>query len=179
MAKKSHYLLTLLLLLLCGFGARAQETQETKVTFTLGKDYSLTNSITKDNVTFSISDGDLSRTDYYKIAKNATATFSCSAGNITKIVLTCEDTRYGADELSLKEGGGEYVVRDYTTGTWTGKSTSVTFQASSSVRRIQLVKAEVFYSKGSTPPPQSKILSYHSPLRQPQPLLACLSLRPH
>ncbi len=149
MAKKSHYLLTLLLLLLCGFGARAQETT---VTFTPGVEYSLTNSITKDNVIFSISDGDLGMTYYYKIAKNATATFSCSEGNITKIVLTCNDTRYGADELSLKEGGGEYVARDYTTGTWTGNSTSVTFQASSSVRRIQLVKAEVFYSKGSTPP---------------------------
>lgn len=156
MAKKSHYLLTLLLLLLCGFGARAQETQETKVTFTPGVEYSLTNSITKDNVTFSISDGDLSMTYYYKIAKNATATFSCSEGNITKIVLTCNNTNYGADELSLKEGGGDYVPRDYTTGTWTGNSTSVTFQASSSVRRIQLVKAEVFYSKGSTPPHKAR-----------------------
>lgn len=149
MAKKSHYLLTLLLLLLCGFGARAQETT---VTFTVGVDYSSTNSITKDNVTFSISDGFLDMIPYYKIAKNATATFSCSAGNITKIVLSCNDTRYGADELSLKEGGGEYVPRDYTTGTWTGNSASVTFQASSSVRRIQLVKAEVTYSTGSTPP---------------------------
>lgn len=149
MAKKSHYLLTLLLLLLCGFGARAQETT---VTFTLGKDYSLTNSITKDNVTFSVSDGDLCRTDYYKIANNATATFSCSAGNITKIVLTCNDTRYGADELSLKEGGGEYVARDYTTGTWTGNSKSVTFQASSTVQRVCLTKVEVTYSTGSTPP---------------------------
>ncbi len=149
MAKKSHYLLTLLLLLLCGFGARAQETT---VTFTVGVDYSYTNSITKDNVTFSISDGFLDMTSYYKIANNATANFSCSAGNITKIVLSCNDPRYGADELSLKEGGGEYVPRDYTTGTWTGNSASVTLQASSSVRRIQLVKAEVTYSTGSTPP---------------------------
>lgn len=148
MAKKSHYLLTLLLLLLCGFGARAQETT---VTFTLGKDYSLENSITKENVTFSVSDGDLCRTDYYKIANNATATFSCSAGNITKIVLTCNDTRYGADELSLKEGGGEYVCHDYSMGTWTGNSKSVTFQASSTVRRVCLTKVEVTYSTGSAP----------------------------
>ena len=88
-------------------------------------------SIVKDPVTFACTNGILGNGSEYRIYKDAEATISSSAGNITKIVFTVA-SGYSASNLSTNTGS-------FSDGTWTGEAKSVKFTASSQVRVKKIV----------------------------------------
>lgn len=127
--------------ILCMTGTLCALAQKT-VTFTAGTDKSST-SLTKDGVT--ITAGNLNRNDNFRFYASATATISCSNGDISRIVFTCvgsDKKDYGPGLLSCTTDATRYSYSG-TTGTWTGNAASVAFKASSQVR---LTKIEVTYT---------------------------------
>ena len=116
------------------------------VTFDATTDKSDDNSITKDGVTFTISNGVLGNGTEYRIYKSSKATVSSSTAKISKIVFTCTDnntTKYGPGcfgELNGYSFSGKI-------GTWTGSAASVTLTASSA--QVRATKIEVSIADGS------------------------------
>lgn len=116
------------------------------VTFDATTDKSDNNSITKDGVTFTISDGVLGNGTEYRIYKSSKATVNSSTANISKIVFTCtanNTKKYGPGcfgELNGYSFSGNI-------GTWTGSATSVTLTASSA--QVRAKKIEVTIADGS------------------------------
>ena len=101
-------------------------------------------SITKNDITVEVSDGDLSREDNYRCYANQSMTISYSDGQITKIVITCTGSgtaNYGPGKLSTEDGGYSYSDK---VGTWTGEAKSVTFAASAQVRMTAIT---VYYKQ--------------------------------
>ena len=101
-------------------------------------------SITKNDITVEVSDGDLNREDNYRCYANQSMTISYTDGQITKIVITCtgsNTSNYGPGKLSTEDDGYSYsgIV-----GTWTGDAKSVTFKASAQVR---MTKITVYYKQ--------------------------------
>lgn len=120
---------------------------ETAVTFTPGTETGAT-SVTKSNVTCTMTT--MNNGSYYQIYANQSGTFSCSAGNITKIEFTCTasgTSKYGPGNASADVGTYSYSG---TKGTWTGSAESVTISSTAQVRMSSLT---VTYSGGDTPTP--------------------------
>ena len=91
-------------------------------------------SLTKDDLTIAITDGDgrfNNETDY-RVYKNAEFTVSCANGNITKIEMTCTA---GNDATGFEDAEGLVQA----TGTWTGNAASVSLMASVKQVRIETI----------------------------------------
>ena len=120
---------------------------ETAVTFTPGTETGAT-SVTKSNVTCTMTT--MNNGSYYQIYANQSGTFSCSAGNITKIEFTCTasgTSKYGPGNASADVGTYSYSGSK---GTWTGSASSVTISSTVQVRMSSLT---VTYSGGDDPTP--------------------------
>lgn len=125
------------MLLLCILVGGASNVWATDVTFTAGTDKSATSSLTKSDITLSVSSGTFNRDDNYRVYANNTLTVSSSSGNISKIVFT-----YDQNTLTLKSGEAGSI----TSGTWTGDANSVTFNTSGG--QVRLSKVVVTYASG-------------------------------
>ena len=116
--------------------ADAQEgAGNTTITFTPGTDQGET-SVTKGSVTCTMTT--MNNSSYYQIYANEDGTFTCSAGNITKIEFTCTasgTSKYGPGNVSADVGNYSYSGSK---GTWTGTATSVTLSATKQVRMTTL-----------------------------------------
>ena len=96
--------------------------------------------VVKDGITLSVTEGILGTTDgQYRIYKTQTLTVSSTVGKITKIVFTCtaEGTaKYGPGCFAELEG----YSYEGSVGTWAGESESIVFTASSNqVRATSIV----------------------------------------
>ena len=137
------YSLFIALLAVCGL-AKAQ------VTFVGGVDKAPdaeTLTITKDGVTLTLTNGNLS-TDEYRIFKGQTLTIS-SDKTITAVRFTCtanDDAKYGPGCFHAKEG----YTYEGKIGTWEGSAASVDFTSESN--QVRATKIEV-YLNGQTPDP--------------------------
>jgi len=109
-------------------GTPTTVTTTTDVTFT--KASSSTNTLTNDGVTITSGTDELGSSSYSAMYLNGTVTISTIEGNITKIVFNGNNaTYYPVTRLSLLSGGGSYTTSS-NVGTWTGSTSSVTFNAS-------------------------------------------------
>ncbi len=122
-----------------------------EVTFTAGTDGTGNSTagnqtLTKDGITLSVSNGILNGSNY-RIYKNHTLTISSTVGNITKIEFTC--TASGTEQYGpgcFKEQSG-YSFEDKN-GTWTGDAASVEFLANSA--QVRATEIKVTYGGSST-----------------------------
>lgn len=140
---RKFYSLFIALLAVCGL-AKAQ------VTFVGGVDKAPdaeTLTITKDGVTLTLTNGNLS-TDEYRIFKGQTLTIS-SDKTITAVRFTCtanDDAKYGPGCFHAKEG----YTYEGKVGMWEGSAASVDFTSESN--QVRATKIEV-YLNGQTPDP--------------------------
>ncbi len=128
--------------LLCVVGTLGAWAQTT-VTFVAGTDKGEKTSLTKEGITITVSNGDLSRTDNYRIYASKEITIQSSVGNIRNITFTCtgkDKKDYGPGNLK-GETSGSYSFSG-TSGTWKGDAKKVSLTASSLVRAT---KIEVTY----------------------------------
>lgn len=122
---------------------------QTTVTFTAGTDKGPDGgtagenvTLTKDNVTLTVSSGVLGRTDNYRVYKGHTLTVSSAKGNITKVVFTCTasgNEKWGPGCFEDPTPGS--YTYEGTTGTWTGDAASFTLTAKSN--QVRATKIEV------------------------------------
>lgn len=135
---------------LCAFALiSTMSFAQTTVTFTAGTDKGPDGGIagdnvtlTKDDVTLTVSNGVLGRTDNYRVYKGKTLTVSSAKGNITKVVFTCTasgNEKYGPGCFEDPTPGS--YTYEGTTGTWTGDAASFTLTAKSN--QVRATKIEV------------------------------------
>lgn len=120
------------------FEATCVVTVENVVTFDCSSD----TKTSKNGVSFTC-DG-ISTTDGFKFYKSSESTFSVTNGKITKIVFTCTASgtaKYGPG--SFGTGAPTGYSYEGTTGTWTGKASSVTFTATDNQVRATKIKVTV------------------------------------
>lgn len=143
---------------------------DTTVTFTAGTDngkYTGTadsesgtpasgaETITKDGVTISTTEGAFAATNYktkageYRIYKFKTFTASTTSGNIKKIVFTCTAKGTTNQGPGCFTGTGYTFEADGYIGTWTGSAASVTLNATSG--QVRATKIEVTIGNGDSP----------------------------
>ena len=112
-------------------GASSEQT----VTFGAANDKG-SGTVTKNNVTIKMTTMD--NGSNYRCNKSTSMTVTVPEGkNITKIVITCTATgtaKYGTGNFTTK--GGTYTATESYTGTWEGKSQTVTLTASSNQVRM-------------------------------------------
>lgn len=99
-------------------------------------------SATSGNVTFECNNAYGNGTQHLRIYKNSVSTISISTGTITRIEITCtasNTTKYGPGCFEAQTG---YSYNGQV-GTWTGSSTSVSFEASANQVRATSIK--VYY----------------------------------
>ena len=104
------------------------------VTFTAGTDVSSTQSITKNGITMSLSNGTLSRSDNYRAYANSTTTFSIANGTITQIIFNCNasgNSKGGPGCWDTETGTYSYSGK---VGTWTGSANEIVFNATQQVQ---------------------------------------------
>lgn len=110
-------------------GASAELTLYVKdvmeVTFTPGKDNSAIDTLTKEPVMMTITDGNLNSKSSYGLSRGATMTLTTSVGKITKVTFTA----VAGKNCYLK---GDEKYNDYSK-TWYGNASSVSFMASTEV----------------------------------------------
>lgn len=113
-----------------------------QVEFIVGTDKSSNKTLSKNGVSVSITNGDLSRDDNYRLYANATMNIKVDAGkNITKIEFTSTATgtsSNGPSNLSLQGENGKSSYSGYVT-TWTGSSNSVSYKATAQYRFTKIV----------------------------------------
>ena len=120
------------------YAVYATETEgsgSTTFTFTPGTDQGET-SVTKGSVTCTMTT--MNNNSYYQIYANESGTFTCSAGNISKIEFTCTASgtdKYGPGNATADVGNYSYSGN---TGTWTGDAASVTLSSSKQIRMTSL-----------------------------------------
>lgn len=135
---------------LCAFALiSTMSFAQTTVTFTAGTDKGPDGgnagdnvTLTKDDVTITVSNGVLGRTDNYRVYKGKTLTVSSAKGNITKVVFTCTasgNEKYGPGCFEDPTPGS--YTYEGTTGTWTGDAASFTLTAKSN--QVRATKIEV------------------------------------
>lgn len=135
---------------LCAFALiSTMSFAQTTVTFTAGTDKGPDGgtagdnvTLTKDDVTLTVSNGVLGRTDNYRVYKGKTLTVSSAKGNITKVVFTCTasgNEKYGPGCFEDPTPGS--YTYEGTTGTWTGDAASFTLTAKSN--QVRATKIEV------------------------------------
>ena len=112
-----------------------------KVTFdaTIDKGESPLN---KSNITLSCSNGVLNNESEYRLYKNSTTTFACSAGNIAMIEFIGESGNPASGFEAPTEGD---FVTDGNNATWTGNAASVAFIASGA--QVRATKIFVSYKE--------------------------------
>ena len=137
---------------LCGFllcfiiGIQAAE-----VTFVAGEDVSSTTSITKDGITITLSSGTLSRTDNYRVYKDATITISSSVGNITSVNFTCPSSNPASNLTDPTSGS-------WSEGVWTGDADEFSLTASVAQCRI----TEITVTTGAAAAVKAPVISGES-----------------
>ena len=102
--------------------------------------------LTKSDITLTISDGTLSNGSEYRIFKGKTLTVSRSSGKMSSIIFTCTangTSQYGPGCFTTASG----YTYSGNTGTWEGAANSVTFTASSN--QVRATKIVVNYYEGS------------------------------
>lgn len=102
--------------------------------------------ITKDGITITISNGMMNGSQY-RCYKNATMTITSTVGNINQIDLTCTangTSNYGPGNFTAD--AGTYTASTGKTGTWTGDAASIVFTTTAQVRMT-----EVKVTYGGTP----------------------------
>lgn len=113
-----------------------------QVEFIVGTDKSSNKTLSKNGVSVSITNGDLSRDDNYRLYANATMNIKVDAGkNITKIEFTSTakgTSSNGPSNLSLQGENGKSSYSGYVT-TWTGSSNSVSYKATAQYRFTKIV----------------------------------------
>lgn len=113
-----------------------------QVEFIVGTDKPTNLSLSKNGVDVIITNGDLGRTENYRLYANATMTIKVDAGNnITKIELTSTasgTSNYGPSKLSLQGEVGTSSNSGNVT-TWTGSSNSVSYKATAQYRFTKIV----------------------------------------
>ena len=116
--------------------------------------------LTKDGITIATTDGLLGYKynnkpgGEYRTYKGSTFTVSSTAGNITKITVTCAakgKMKYGPGNLADPTAGSYTFDANGNTGTWTGEIGSVSFSSTSNQTRM--TKIEVTYTPGAVTPP--------------------------
>ena len=116
--------------------------------------------LTKDGITIATTDGLLGYKynnkagGEYRTYKGSTFTVSSTAGNITKITVTCAakgKMKYGPGNLADPTAGSYTFDANGNTGTWTGEIGSVSFSSTSNQTRM--TKIEVTYTPGVVTPP--------------------------
>ena len=115
----------------------------TKVTFdaTIDKGES---PLSKSNITLSCSNGILNNESEYRLYKNSTTTFACSAGNITMIEFIGVSGKPASGFAAPDEGN---FVTDGNNATWTGNAASIAFIASN--EQVRATKIFVSYKEDS------------------------------
>lgn len=115
----------------------------TKVTFdaTIDKGDS---PLSKSNITLSCSNGILNNESEYRLYKNSTTTFACSAGNITMIEFIGVSGKPASGFAAPDEGN---FVTDGNNATWTGNAASIAFTASN--EQVRATKIFVSYKEDS------------------------------
>ena len=115
----------------------------TKVTFdaTIDKGES---PLSKSNITLSCSNGVLNNESEYRLYKNSTTTFACSAGNITIIEFIGVSGKPASGFAAPDEGN---FVTDGNNATWTGNAASIAFIASN--EQVRATKIFVSYKEDS------------------------------
>ena len=126
-----------------GFTATCAVTVVNAVTFDATKDTG-TSSIEKSGVTFECDNCVLNNGSEYRLYKNSETTFSVSTGKITKI----EFTGVSGNPASGFESQSGWTT-DGNDGTWTGKSSSVSFTASGA--QVRATEIKVYYATTATP----------------------------
>ncbi len=104
-------------------------------------------SITKSDITLSLSAGTLNNNSEYRFNKSSKLTISRASGKIGSIVFTCTangTSQYGPGCFTVD--GGEYSYSGKV-GTWEGAANSVTFTASTN--QVRATKVVVNYYQGS------------------------------
>ena len=111
----------------------------TKVTFdaTVDKGES---PLSKSNITLSCSNGVLNNESGYRLYKNSTTTFACSAGNITMIEFIGVSGKPASGFAAPDEGN---FVTDGNNATWTGNAATIAFTASN--EQVRATKIVVSY----------------------------------
>ena len=105
--------------------------------------------ITKDGVTIAVSNGCMNLTDQYRCYKGATFTVTSTAGNITKVEISCTaegDAKYGPGCFT-DATAGTYAYEGKV-GTWTGDAAS--FSMTSSTNQVRMNTVVVTLAGGST-----------------------------
>lgn len=107
------------------------DSSVTFVTFVCGTDSGTTTTLSKTPITISVAsgDGDLSRSDQYRIYSGKNVIFASSGDPITKIEVVCS-----SDGYNTLSGSG--YVKSSENGTWTGSSNSVSLTASGGQTRM-------------------------------------------
>ena len=126
-----------------GFTATCAVTVVNAVTFDATKDKG-TSPIEKSGVSFACDNGVLNNSSEYRLYKNSTTTFSVSTGKITKIEFTGVSGN-SASGFASQSGW----TTDGDNGTWTGKSSSVSFTASGA--QVRATEIKVYYATTATP----------------------------
>ena len=98
-------LFSMLLLLLIGVG----QMLATDVEFIAGTETSSTTTLSKGNVTITVTSGTFSRTDNYRCYANNTMTISSSAGNISNIAFTFSGSYTGGWETSYQPNAASWT----------------------------------------------------------------------
>lgn len=89
-------------------------------------------SITKDGITMSTTNGAFAASGQYRVYSGSTLSFTSTAGNITSIVFTATSSR-PVSVFSTSTGSYTYDSSD-NSGTWTGSASSISFSVSAQAR---------------------------------------------
>lgn len=100
--------------------------------------------LSKSNITLSCSNGVLNNESEYRLYKNSTTTFACSAGNITMIEFIGVSGKPASGFAAPDEGN---FVTDGNNATWTGNAASIAFIASN--EQVRATKIFVSYKEDS------------------------------
>lgn len=136
---------------------------QTTVTFTNGTDYGTGTSISKGEITISVTGGTFAKgTSYYRCNKGGSMTVSSSNGVITKIVLTSTASgtaQYGPGNFQTTDG--KYTYKD-NVGTWDGNAESVKLSAKNNQVRMTSIEVTYIPAINVTAPTFSDATKYFS-----------------
>ena len=132
-----------MLTLLCAvFGTAWGDT----VSFEVGTDISESNSITKNGITITFSNGTFNRTDNFRCYAGASMTITSTVGNMTQIDFTATSGN------PMTNFSGNPDVGSWTDNTktqWTGSASDINFGTTST--QVRITKIVVTYQNGTTP----------------------------
>ena len=146
MNKHLRYTLMSMLMMVCGWASAQVITFDpavdlgTQASSSTGEDQ-----VTKSGVTIAASPtGSFGNGQQYRVYKGSDFTVTSTAGNITKVEITCtasDDAKYGPGCFSAPTAGS--YAYEGTIGTWTGNASSFSMNATSNQVRMTLVKVTI------------------------------------